>query len=274
MPDAPNKTSESATKTEVVAEGFQQGSTETAQQSPEKQQKTDPQQPRMFTEAELQKVRKDEKDKVYGELEQTKAQLAKFEQEEAARRKAEAEAQAAEAAAAKKKAEADMDARQLLESKEAEWTKRFETSNQQWEERFNTINAEREQERALLEKERKFNEFVGYRNDRIQAERENIAPELIDLVSGSTPEELEASLTRLKEKSEQIAQTVQQYAQQARASQRGVSSASFPAVGPDTDNPSGKQITAEDIAAMGFEEYAKFRQQYGIGGSQGRGLFG
>ena len=272
MPDAPTTTSESA-KTEVAKEGFQQGTTETAQ-VPADQQKTD-QQPRMFTEAEVQKFRKDEKDKVYGELEKTQAQLAKFEQDEASRKKAESDAQAADAATAKKKAEADMDARQLLESKESEWTKQFEQSNQQWEERFNKINAEREQERALLEKERKYNEFVGYRNDRIQAERENIAPELIDLVSGNTPDELEASIATLKTKSEQIAQSVQQYAQQARANQRGVSSASFPAVGPDTDNPGGKQITAEDIAAMGFEEYAKFRQQHGIGGSQsGKGLFG
>lgn len=266
MPDAP-------VTTEVVKDAPKTGPKETTQ-VPGTEPKSD-QQPRLFTEAEVQKFRKDEKDKVYGELEQTKAQLQEFEKAKAAREKADADAQAAEAAAAKKKAETDMDAKQLLESKESEWNKQFEQTNRQWEERFNKINAEREQERALLEKERKYNEFVGYRNDRIQAERENIAPELIDLVSGNTPEELEASLTTLKTKSDQIAQSVQQYAQQARASQRGVSSASFPAVGPDTDNPGGKQYTAEDIAGMGFEEYAKFRQQYGIGGSaSGRGLFG
>jgi len=273
MPDAPITKSSEAAKTEVAKEGFQQGSTETSN-PPDGQQKTD-QQARMFTEAEVQKFRKDEKDKVYGELEQTKAQLSKFEQEEAARKKANADAQTAEAAAAKKKAEADMDARQLLESKETEWNSRFEQSNKQWEERFNKVNAEREQERVLAEKERNYHQFLTFRSERLQAERDNIAPELIDLVSGNTPEELEASIATLRQKSEQIAQSVQTYAQQARANQRGVSSASFPAVGPDTDNPGGKQITAEDIAAMGFEEYAKFRQQYGIGGSQsGKGLFG
>lgn len=270
MTEAPPK--DGSTKTEVAKEGFQQGSTETGQ-SPEGQQKPE-QQPRMFTEAEVKKFREDEKTKVYGELESTKEKLAKFESAEAERVKAEAAAKAKAEAEAKQKAEAEMDAKSLLESKEAEWTKKFSESNQTWEERFNKINAEREQERALLDKERKFNEFVAYRTDRLNSERDNIAPELIDLVSGNTPEELEASITRLKEKSEQIAQTVQQYAQQARASQRGVSSASFPAVGPDTDNPSGKQITAEDIAGMNFEQYAKFRQQYGIGGSQGKGLFG
>lgn len=272
MSDTTVQTGEVA-KTEVAKEGFQQGQTETAQ-VPGTESKTDQQQPRMFTEDQVKKFRKDEHDKVYGELQQTKEQLATFEREEASRKKAAADAQAAEAAAAKKKAEVDMDAKQLLASKEAEWTKQFETSNKQWEERFDKINTERAQERVLVEKERKYNEFLGYRNERLQAERENIAPELIDLVSGNTPEELEASIAKLKEKSEQIAQTVQQYAQQARANQRGVSSASFPAVGPDTDNPGGKQYTAEDIAGMGFEEYAKFRQQYGIGNSgSGKGLF-
>lgn len=270
MADAPTTTEPN--KTEVAQQGFQQGSTETAGTPPEGQQKTE--QPRTFTEEQVQKIRKDEKDKVYGELTKAQEELQKFQKAEAERAKAEADAKQKAEAEAKQKAEADMDARQLLASKEAEWTKQFETTNKTWEERFNKLNAEREQERAVAEKERKFHEFVAYRNDRLNAVRDEIAPELIDLVSGNTPDELEASITRLKDKSEQIAQTVQQYAQQARASQRGVSSASFPAVGPDTDNPAGKQYTAEDIAGMNFEQYAKFRQQMGIGGSQGRGLFG
>lgn len=272
MADATTKTSE-ATQTDVAKEGFEQGSTETAA-PPENKQKTSQPQSRTFTEAEVQKFRKDEHDKVYGELTKAQEELQKFQKAEAERAKAEADAKAKAEAEARKQAEAEMDAKQLLQSREAEWNNKFEESNKSWEERFNRINAEREQERAVAEKERKFHEFVAYRNDRLNAERENIAPELIDLVSGNTPEELEASITRLKEKSEQIAQTVQQYAQQARASQRGVSSASFPAAGPDTDNPGGKQYTAEDIAGMNYEEYAKFRQQMGIGGSQGKGLFG
>jgi hypothetical protein len=274
MPDAPITTpTTEPVKTEVAKEGFQQGSTETAQ-VPGTEQKTDQQQPKMFTEAEVQKFRKDEKDKVYGELSKTQEELQRFQKAEADRAKAEADAKKLADAEAKKKAEADMDAKQLLASKETEWTKQFEQSNKSWEERFNKLNAEREQERAVAEKERNYHQFVAYRNDRLNAVRDTIAPELIDLVSGNTPEELEASITTLQGKSEQIAQTVQQYAQQARANQRGVSSASFPAVGPDTDNPAGKQYTAEDIQGMNFEQYAEFRRKMGIGSSQGRGLFG
>lgn len=265
-------TTTTVASSKVAEDGFQQGQQEA--QPPEGQQKTDQQQPRMFTEEQVQKIRKDEKDKLYGELQQTQSELAEIRKAQAEKDKAEAELAKQQAADAKTAREAEMDAKKLIESRDAEWNSRFEKTNQEWENRFAQINQEREQERALVDKERKYNEFLGYRNDRLQAERENIAPELIDLVSGSTPEELEASITTLKAKSEQIAQTVQQFAQQARANQRGVSSASFPAVGPDTDNPGGKQITAEDIAGMNFEEYAKFRQQYGIGGSQsGKGLF-
>lgn len=270
MPDAPTTTE--PTKTEVAKEGFQQGQTETVT-PPEGQQKTG-QQPQMFTEDQVKKFRKDEHDKVYGELTKAQEELQKFQKAEADRAKEAAEDEKRAQAEAKKTAEADLDAKQLLQNRETEWNQRFEQTNKTWEERFNTLNTEREQERAVAEKERKFHEFVAFRNDRLNAVRDTIAPELIDLVSGNTPEELEASITTLQGKSEQIAQTVQQYQQQARASQRGVSSASFPAVGPDTDNPTGKQYTAEDIAGMNFEEYAKFRQQMGIGSSQGRGLFG
>jgi hypothetical protein len=272
MADAPTKTGQ-VTQSDVAKDGFEQGTQETAT-TPERQQKTEQPQPRTFTEAEVHKIREDEKAKVYGELEKTKQRLTEFETAEAERAKKAQEARAAEEAAAKKKAEADMDARQLLESREAEWNKKFEQSNKSWEERFNTLNTEREQERALAAKEREYHAFQEFRTERLNAVRDEIAPELIDLVSGNTPEELEASITRMKEKSEQLVQTIQSYAQQARASQRGVSSASFPAVGPDTDNPGGKQYSAEDIANMNFEQYAKFRQQMGIGGSQGRGLFG
>lgn len=271
MADATSKTSETP---DVAKEGFQQGATETAQ-VPGTEPKTDQPQTRMFTEDQVQKIRKDEKDKVYGELTKAQQELQKFQAAEAERAKVEADAKAKADAEAKKKAEAEMDAKQLLESREAEWNKKFEQSNKSWEERFTKINAEREQERVLADKEREYHEFLAYRTDRLNAESQNIAPELIDLVSGNTPEELEASITRLKEKSEQIAQTVQQYAQQAKASQRGVSSASFPAVGPDTDNPGGKQYTAEEIAGMNYEQYAKFRHEHGIGGSSsGKGLFG
>lgn len=262
-----------AVDTEVAQAGFEEGTTEATPQVPAADPTT---QPRTFTEAELQKVRADEKAKVYGELQQAQSTLAKYQADEAARAKADAEAQAKIAAEAKAAREAEMDARQLLEAKDAEWQQRHTEAVQGWEARFAEINAEREQERVLAEKEREFHAFQQYRSERLQAESGNIAPELIDLVSGNTPEELDASIARLKEKSEQIAQTVQHYAAQARAGQRGVSAASFPAAGPDVENPSGaKPITAEDISAMTIEEYAAFRQRAGIGsGQSNRGLFG
>src|SRR5262245_43422641 len=98
MADAPTKTTE-PDKSDVAKEGFQQGSTETAAKPPESQQKTEPAQPRMFTEAEVQKFRQDEKDKVYGDLKKAQDEVAEFRKIEAARQKTEADAKA--------KAEAD-----------------------------------------------------------------------------------------------------------------------------------------------------------------------
>jgi hypothetical protein len=272
MPEKNNKT---AVDTEVAQEGFTQGVVEALPQDPPPVVTPTEAQPRMFTEAEVQKLRNDEKTKVYGELTQAQEALKRYQEAEAAQAQANAAAQAKVEAEAKAAREAEMDAKQLLEARDTEWQKRHEEAQAQWENRFNQINAEREQERVVAQKEREYHEFLQYRSERLQAESGNIAPELIDLVSGSTREELDASINRLKEKSAEIAKTVQHYAQQARAGQRGVSAASFPTAGPDVENQGGMPITAEDIQNMSVEEYAVFRQKAGIGSSSSnKGLFG
>lgn len=270
--------------TDVAKEGFQQGTAEAnnPQGDPAKpdtaisaNSPAAANQPRMFTEAEVQKFRADEKAKLYGELQARETELARFKAEEAEREKTKVEAAAKADAEAKAAREAEMSAKQLLEQRDAEWNTKFDTMNKQWESEFAKNNAEREQERALAAKEREYNEFLGFRAQRLQEETGNIAPELIDLVTGNNREELEASIATMRAKSEQIAQTVQTYAQQARANQRGVSAASFPTAGPDVDNPGGQQLTPDDIRNMNMEQYAEFRKRAGIGGSQsGRGLFG
>jgi hypothetical protein len=272
MPEKNNKT---AVDTEVAQDGFTQGVVEALPSDAPPETKSTGTQPRMFSEAEVQKLRQDEKSKVYGELTQAQDALRKYQEAEATRVAADAKAQADAAAEAQAAREAEMDAKQLLEARDAEWTQRHDDAQRQWEDRFNQINLEREQERAIAQKERELFDFQQYRTERLQAESGNIAPELIDLVYGNTREELDASIIRLKEKSEQIAQTVQHYAAQARAGQRGVSAASFPTAGPDVETQGGQPITAEDIANMSVEQYAEFRQKVGIGSSSSnKGMFG
>jgi hypothetical protein len=165
---------------------------------------------------------------------------------------------------ARKKAEEDMDVRQLLESKEREWADRLETEKQ-----------ERERAFKLLEREREYAELTDYRNRRLQEERENVIPELLDLVSGNNAEEIEASIAGLKDRSSRILDSAQQAMQSARKEMTG-SRVTAPPTGPLDTNSDQQQFTADQIAAMSVTEYAKYRGKL-LGQAatdRGKGIFG
>lgn len=216
-----------------------------------------------YTEEDLRKVREQEKSKLYPQIDSLKEEvsLLKKEREE---RQAEADRLRQEQEAeARKKAEAEMDVRQLLESKEKEWAERIE------QERI-----EREKAFLLLERERQFAELNEYRNQRIQEERDNVLPELLDLISGNTREEIESSISGLKERSSRILDSAQQAMQSARREMTG-SRVTAPPSGPLDTNSDQQQFTAEQIAAMSVTEYAKHRQRLlGSATERGKGIFG
>lgn len=217
-----------------------------------------------YTEEDLKKVREQEKSKLYPQIESLKEELAslkKVEQErlvEEDRRRAEAEAEA------KRKAEEEMDVRTLLQQKEAEWQNQLEAER-----------LEREKAFALLERERTFAEITQYRSRRVEEERENIMPELIDLVGGNTAEEIEQSIASLKERSNRI---VESAASALRAERRDMtgSRVTAPPAGPLDTNSNQPPVTAEAISAMSVSEYAKYRDKLlGQAASErGKGLFG
>lgn len=217
-----------------------------------------------YTEEDLKKVREQEKSKLYPQIESLKEELSslkKFELErnaEEERRRAEAEAEA------KRKAEEEMDVRTLLQQKEAEWQTQLEAER-----------LEREKAFALLERERTFAEITQYRSRRVEEERENIMPELIDLVGGNTPEEIEQSIASLKERSNRI---VESAASALRAERRDMtgSRVTAPPAGPLDNNSNQAPVTAEQISAMSVSEYAKYRDKLlGQAASErGKGLFG
>jgi DNA repair exonuclease SbcCD ATPase subunit len=217
-----------------------------------------------YTEDDLKKVREQEKSKLYPQIDSLKEELTilKKEREE---RLAEAAARAAEAEAeAKKKAEAEMDVRQLLEAKELEWAQKLEAER-----------AERERAFTLLERERQYAELSEYRTRRLEDERDNIMPELVDLISGNTPEEIEQSITGLRERSSRILESAQSAMQTARKEMTG-SRVTAPPTGPMDTNMEQNQFTAEQIAAMSVTEYAKYRGKL-LGKSasdRGKGIFG
>ena len=231
----------------------------------------------MFTASQLEAARKQEKDKLYAQIqalqeEQKKANdalsaIQKAKDEELAAVQA-AEAQKAEAA--RLKAEEEMSAKSLLEQKLAETT-------QTWEQKFQLLEQERAQEKALLEKERAFQDLVTYRNDSIAAAGDSIAPQFFDFIQGETREQIDAGIVRAKAATESIAEQFKA-AQQAQLSQmRGVSTAGYAPVGPMENNPGQQNVSPDQLANMSMAEYAQFRAKTGVGAAESRsnrGLFG
>lgn len=221
-----------------------------------------------FTADDLAKARAQEKAKLYPQMEKMAAELEaikKAQAEEAAQKaakKAEREKEAAEKA--KQKEHEELSAKELLEKKEREFQALLE------QERL-----ERENAFALLEKERKFQDLMNYRSNRIEQERDSIVPQLIDLVNGNSEEEIEQSIETLKAKSAGIMQDVQQTVLSARQQMPGAR-ITAPASGP-LDNDSEQPIgTPDAIRDMSMADYAKQRAKLlgNAASNRGQGLFG
>ena len=217
-----------------------------------------------YSEADLQKVREQEKSKLYPQIESLKEELNVLKQDRESRLEEEARLRAEAEAEAKRRAEEEMDVRELLSKKEQEFEARLEAER-----------LEREKAFALLDRERNFSELQNYRSARLEQERDNIIPELIDLITGETPEEVETSIAGLKDRSSRILESAQQALSSARREMTG-SRITSPASGPLDNNSEQKSFTAEQIASMSVSEYAKYRGKLlGQAASErGKGLFG
>ena len=213
---------------------------------------------KFYTEDDLAKVRSQEKDKLYPEIERLKEEVSslKKEKEERVARKAAKEAE--KEAKVKEETEAEMDVRQLLKTKEQEWQEQLERERQ-----------ERERAFALLEQERKFAELQAYRQQVLDAERDNIIPQLLDYIQGSSPEEINNSVEELKARSQSILESAQSALTQQRRDQVGTR-ATLPPAGPLETNSEQRMPTAEEIAAMPMNEYAKVRSRILSNRAQGR----
>ena len=219
---------------------------------------------RFYTEEDLSKVRSQEKDKLYPQIDKLKNELEELKKQREAELATKTAEKEAEDAAKRAAAEADMDVRDLLKQKEAELMEQLERERQ-----------ERERAFALLEREKSFAELQAFRQQRLEEERENIIPELLDLVSGESPDEVNASLESLRERSARILESAQQAMQSARKEMTG-SRVTAPPTGPLDINSEQRNFTADEIAAMPMNEYAKYRQRLLSAKAQGRsqGLFG
>ncbi|MFD6934653.1 hypothetical protein ACFWAP_00660 [Streptomyces goshikiensis] len=209
-----------------------------------------------FSAEDLEKVRREEREKLYGRLSQQDEILKATQTELEAARRVREEKEAAEASArqhaedeAKAKREAELSAKTLLKERE-----------EAWEKRFTDLQSQYERDRELFAREQEYARLQQVRNDILAAEADHIAPELVDLVHGNTEDELRQSVELMKQKSAAIVAQIQQTQVAARASMRGTAPTGY-GVGPADTDAGYRQYSSGDIKSMPMSEYAKLRGQ-------------
>ena len=224
-----------------------------------------------FTADDLAKARAQEKAKLYPQMEKM--------QEELAKAKALAEELAAKEAERETKRQAKNAERETKKKQEQEKELSFKELLSKKEQEFQSQLAaerlERERAIALLDTERKFQDLMNYRAQRIEEERDSIVPQLIDLVSGSSQEDIEQSIETLKAKSAGIMQDVQQATMNAKQSMAGTR-ITAPASGPLDNDSEHNPLTIDPSKGISMDDYIKNRHKYlgAAANNRGQGLFG
>ncbi len=247
-----------------------------------------------FTADDMARARSEEKDKLYGRIESLDKTINALNEQvggltaEQQRQKAAAEQeQAALEAAAKAKEEEELDAKSLIQRREQEWQQQLQQTTQTWEQKFAEQAEKTAAAEATAAKEREFGELRDYAIGAVKAVEDKIAPQLLGFVQGNSKEEIDASIARAIETTDAIAAEMQE-ALGGQVPQQQPFVVGQPPAAPQvpgtrvTTGPSGvdpgaqyQQLTADQIASMPMDQYAKLRGQIGIGGqSNNRGLFG
>jgi dsDNA-specific endonuclease/ATPase MutS2 len=222
---------------------------------------------RVFTQADLDAALAQERAKLtpqvskaderWAEMQNTVKELTKF---KTAAEKRESALEQQRADAAKAAEEAELSAAQLIEKRSAEWQARIDA-----------IERQRLEDKAIFDREREFQELRLYTTQAVDAVRDQIEPRLLDYISGTTREEVDASIQLAIQKTEAIGADIRDLQTSSRAGQLGVRPGPPPVTQFDAPASDG-QLSAEDIAGMSMADYVKFRQ--GRIPSTGQGLFG
>ena len=231
-----------------------------------------------FTEDEVENIRKQEKDKMYKRLEEADSRTKALEEQLKVitdeREKAIKEAEDR----AKKEAEAirlrefeELSAKELLLKQETEFNQKLNTVENEWKARLEEIDRDRQAQAALLDKERRHQELQTYISRRMQEEQEYIIPELLNLISGSSEEEIEMQIDRYKEVSSAILENVQRATAESQSRLKGAG-VTAPPVGPMETQMEQQTLTAEDIRNMSMEQYQKMRERL-LNARSSRGRF-
>lgn len=223
------------------------------------------QEARIFSEEDVQKIRQQEKDKLYKRLEDADTRVKTMEEQlsllsqerEAAIKQAEERAKA-EAEALRQREMEELSAKDLLARREDEFNQRLNQVEEEWKTRFNELESQRQAQEALLEKERYLQSLESYRQRRLHEEQETIIPELRDLVSGNNEEEIENSISVLRDRSSAIIESIQQASQPTRLRGAPVTA---PPTGPLENQQEYQTMSAEDIRNMPMDQYVKMRER-------------
>jgi len=217
--------------------------------------------PSSFTAEDVERIRQEERARYAAEqqrADQLQDELAAYRKAEEDRQAAEAKTQRDAQRAAKKKEEEEMELRDLIQRKDQEWETRLQEERQ-----------ERERAFAMLEQERRHASLQTYMSQRMATEAENIMPELRDLVSGNTTEEIDQSISLLVQKTNDIKSGVVNGLRQVNAARPTVG-VTAPPVGPMETSGTTRTYTADELKAMTPEEYAAERDNLLRAASQSR----
>ena len=213
-----------------------------------------PQQPQgpqpRWTDEDLENARKQEKDKLYGRIDEVQTQLRQM-QEERQAELADRQRLAEEAEAARRaKEEGEMEVRDLLTRREQEWNSQIEE-----------LRTRYDSDRAVFDKERQLAEVEFYRRDRLAQEADNIIPELREFVLGSTIEEVDANIEAMKARTLSIFSNIAAATEQLPFQQQRGAALTAPPVGPMEQMPEYEQLTPEAIKGMDMDTYKRYRDQ-------------
>lgn len=249
----------------------------------------------VFTAADLERVRSEEKDKLYTKIDSLtttidglKEQVGGLTAEEQRRVAAAEEERTRLEAEARRQEEQGLDAATLVERARAEWEQSLNQKEQEWNSRFEQSEQARQQAEALAAREREYTDLQQYILGQVRANEDRIAPQLVQWITGNSKEEVDAAIARAIATTDAIAEEMQQALgqQQPGVQPPTVQTPGAPAppqlpgtrvtFAPGEDpGVQFQQLTPEQINKMPMDQFAKLRSQIGIGGqSNNRGLFG
>jgi DNA repair exonuclease SbcCD ATPase subunit len=213
-----------------------------------------------------EEARKQEKDKLYSSIEKEKervnalsSQLELFTKEKEESQRIIAEQKAAEDEARRKREEEELSARDLILRKEDEFEKKLASAQEEWNAKLERLQAERDEAASILEMEQQYQALNSYRARRLAEEQDNIMPDLVDLVTGNSEQEIEASISALVAKTSAIMENIQQSLPTQRV--RGISPTGGAPVGPMDNTLEQRTLSLSDLKGLSMKEYETMRDR-------------